>query len=305
MDRLESMSILVATVEAGSFSSAGRRLNLPLTTVSRKVAELEAHLGSRLLNRSTRRLALTEAGRAYFAACKRILEQVEDAERAVGGEYQAPKGELTVTAPIVFGRLHVLPVATAFLQAYPEVNLRLQLADRLVHLLDDGVDLAVRIGHLPESTLIAMRLGVIRRVVCASPAYLAARGAPAEPLDLIGHDCIAFDRTTAPIVWSFMVDGSAVEVPVRSRLVVTTAEAAIDAAIDGVGLTRVLSYQVATAVAAGKLVVLLQEYEVPPSPVSLVYRGQARLPLKSRAFLDFAAPRLRQRIAEVDLPPPR
>lgn len=304
MDRLEAMSILVAVAEAGSLSAAGRRLNLPLTTVSRKVAELEAHLGSRLLNRSTRRLALTEAGRTYVAACKRILEQVGEAERAVGGEYQAPKGELTVTAPIVFGRLHVLPVATEFLQAYPEVDIRLRLTDRLVHLLDDRIDLALRIGHLPDSLLVATRLGTIRRVVCASPGYLAARGTPGEPGDLAGHDCIAFDRTASPITWPFAADGAEVAVPIRSRLVVTTAEAAIDAAVAGLGLTRVLSYQAAAAVRAGTLALVLQDFEQAPLPVSLVHRGQLPLPLKSRAFLDFAAPRLKQRIAGVGLPPP-
>ena len=227
---------------------------------------------------------------------------MDEAERAVGGEYQAPKGELTVTAPIVFGRLHVLPVATAFLQAYPEVDLRLRLTDRPVDLLNDRIDLALRIGHLPDSLLVATRLGTIRRVVCASPAYLAARGVPAEPRDLARHDCIAFDRSSAPIAWSFAVGGTEVAVPIRSRLVVTTAEAAIDAAIAGLGLTRVLSYQVAAAIAAGTLGVVLQGFELAPSPVSLVHRGQLPLPLKSRAFLDFAAPRLKQRIAEVALP---
>ena len=203
MDRLESMSILVAAVEAGSLSAAARRLGMPLATVSRKVSELEAHLKTRLLNRSSRRLTLTDAGRSYVAACRRILEDVGEAERAAAGEYSAPKGELIVTAPIVFGRLHVLPVAMEFLEAFPEIDLRLVLADRLLNLQEDHVDLAVRIGELPDSSLVATRVGPIRRVVCASPAYFAARGTPRDPGDLSDHDCITFEGLMSPRAWTF------------------------------------------------------------------------------------------------------
>lgn len=303
MDRLEAMAILLATVETGSLSAAGRQLNLPLTTVSRKVADLEAHLGTRLLNRSTRQLALTDPGRAYVEACRGILQQVREAERAASGEYAAPKGELVVTAPIVFGRLHVLPVTIAFLQAYPEVDVRMTLADRVVHLLEERVDVAVRIGHLPDSLMRATGLGTIRRVVCASPGYLAARGTPATPQELIRHECIAFERSGAAITWPFLQQRSEVSVPIRSRLVVTTAEAAIDAAIAGIGLTRVLSYQVAAAVGAGMLRVVLEPFEMPPSPVSLVHASQAPLPLKLQAFKSFAAPLLKQRVAQAGVPP--
>src|ERR1700676_3464640 len=176
MDRLESMSILVAAVDAGSLSAAARRLGTPLATVSRKVSELEAHLKTRLLTRSSRKLALTDAGRSYSEACKRILEDVGEAERAASGEYSAPKGDLIITAPIVFGRLHVLPIAMEFLKAYPDIDIRIVLADRLVNLLEDHIDLAVRIGELPDSSLVATRVGAIRRVACASPAYLAVHG---------------------------------------------------------------------------------------------------------------------------------
>jgi DNA-binding transcriptional LysR family regulator len=169
MDRLESMATLLAAVEAGSLSGASRKLGMPLATVSRKVSELETHLRVRLLNRSSRRLTLTDAGRSYVAACKRILEDIGAAERAAAGEYSAPRGELIMTAPIVFGRLHVLPVVIAFLEAYPEIDVRLALADRVINLLEDHVDLALRIGELPDSSLVATRLGAIRRVVCASP----------------------------------------------------------------------------------------------------------------------------------------
>jgi DNA-binding transcriptional LysR family regulator len=297
MDRLESMSILVAAVEAGSLSAAARRLGTPLSTISRKVSELEAHLKARLLNRSGRKLTLTDAGQAYVEACKRILEDVGEAERAASGEYSAPKGDLVITAPIVFGRLHVLPVAMEFLKAYPDIDIRCLLTDRVVNLLEDHVDLAVRIGELPDSSLIATRIGSMRRVVCGSPAYFAQRGTPKDIGELAVHDCITFfEELSSPDVWVFPTDKSNVSAPVHSWLVVNTAEAAIDAAIAGLGITRLLSYQVADAVRAGLLVIVLKEFEPASSHVSLIYAGQRLLPLKLRAFLDFAAPRLKARL---------
>lgn len=299
MDRLDAMAVLLAAVDAGSLSAAARRLGLPLATVSRRVAELEAHLGARLLTRSSRRLTLTDAGRSYAAAAKRILEEVGEAERAAAGEYRAPKGELIVTAPIVFGRLHVLPVAMDFLRAYPEIDVRLVQADRVIDLQENHVDLAVRIADLPDSSLIATRIGSIRRVVCASPDYFARRGAPQRPADLAVHDCITFEGPIAPDIWAFASGETAATIPIRPRLVVNTAEAAVDAAVAGLGVTRVLSYQVADALRAGTLALALQDCEPPPSPVSLVYAGQGLLPQKLRAFLDFAAPRLKARLAEL------
>jgi DNA-binding transcriptional LysR family regulator len=298
MDRFESMSTLLAVVEAGSLSAAARRLNTPLTTVSRKVAELEAHLKTRLLTRSSRRIALTDAGRSYVAACKRILEELGEAERAASGEYSAPRGDLLITAPVVFGRLHVLPVVIEFLRAYPDIDIRLGLADRIVNIQEEPVDLAVRIGHLPDSSLVARRVGPIRRVICASPAYFAERGTPKQPADLAAHDCITFEGMTAPESWSFPTGTSEATVAIRSRLVVNTAEAAVDAAKAGVGITRVLSYQVASALGEGALVFALQEFEPAPLPVHLVHVGQRLLPLKLRAFLDFATPRLKAALAQ-------
>jgi len=298
MDRLESMSMLVAAVDAGSISAAARRLGRPLATVSRRISDLEAHLGTRLLNRSSRRLTLTDAGRSYVAACQRILEDVQEAERAATGEYSAPRGQLTVTAPIVLGRLHVLPVVSEFLAAYPEIDIRMVLADRVVNLFEEQFDLAVRIGDLPDSSLITTRVGAIRRVICASPAYLSARSTPENPNDLSHHDCVTFEGLMAPEAWTFTVGKTVMSVPIRSRLVVNTAEAAIDAAIAGLGLTRVLSYQVATALEVGRLAVVLEEFEPSPSPVSLVYGGGRLLPLKLRAFIDFAAPRLKAMFKE-------
>ncbi|MEW6629901.1 MAG: LysR family transcriptional regulator [Pseudomonadota bacterium] len=297
MDRLDAMSLFVASVEAGSLSAASRRAGIPLATVSRRLSELERHLGTRLLNRSTRRLTLTDAGQDYLVACRRILDAVGDAERAAAGEYLSPTGELVVTAPVVFGRLHVLPVVTAFLDAYPEVDIRLTLSDRITQLLEEHIDLAVRIGELPDSAMVATRIGSIRRIICASPAYLAGHGTPAKPQDLAGHNCITFEGLASPATWSFGTGRTEIVVPVRSRLQVNTAEAAIDAAIAGLGLTKVLSYQADAAVRDGKLSVALEAFEPPPWPVSLVHAGQGRLPVKLRAFLDFAAPRLRERLA--------
>lgn len=296
MDRLQSMEVLLAAVETGSLSAAGRKLGMPLPTVSRKVSELEAYLKARLLNRSTRKLTLTDAGSDYIAACKRILEEVVEAERAVAGEYSTPRGDLVITAPIVFGRLHVLPLISEFLKVYPEVNVRLSLRDQVVKLQDNHVDVAVRIGHLPDSTLVARRLGLIRRVVCGSPAYLAKRGTPETPSELSDHCCVTFDAIASPQAWIFEVDGAQGTVPVRSRLSVNTAEAAIDAAVAGVGLTRVLSYQVESAERVGDLVRVLREFEPADIPVSLVYPNQGQQALKLRAFLDFAAPRLQHSI---------
>jgi len=301
MDRLESMSTLVAAVEAGSLSAAARRLGMPLATVSRKVSELEVHLKTQLLIRSSRRLTLTDAGQAYIAACKRILEDIGEAERIASGEYRAPKGDLIITAPIVFGRLHVLPIATAFLKAYPDIDIRIVLADRVVNLFEEHVDLAVRIGALPDSSLVATRVGSIRRVACGSPAYFAERGMPKSPSELGTHDCITFDGLTSPDAWIFPKGKTDISVPIRSRLIVNTAEAAIDAAIAGTGITRVLSYQIADAMQAGALAVILQEFEPPPWPVNLVYAGGQLLPLKLRAFLDFAGPRLKAGLSKTIL----
>src|SRR5262245_12673075 len=297
MDRLKSMSILLTAVETGSLSAAARRLATPLSTVSRRISELETHLKARLLNRSGRKLALTDAGRVYVEACKRILEDVGEAERAASGEYSAPKGELIITAPMVFGRLHVLPVVLEFLRVYPAVDIRCVLTDRVVNLLEEHIDVAVRIGELPDSSLITTRIGSVRRVVCGSPTYFAQRGMPGNVRELAMHDCITFEEGFSfPDFWFFPTGKSNVSAPVHSRLVVNTAEAAIDAAIAGLGVTRVLSYQVADAVNAGLLNVVLEKLEPALSPVSLVYSGQRRLPLKLRAFVDFAAPQLKARL---------
>ena len=300
MDKLDSMAVLLAVVEAGSLSAAARQLAMPLATVSRKVAALEAHLTTRLLHRTTRHLALTEAGSAYVAACRRILDEIGEAERTATGEYATPKGELTVTAPMMFGRLHIVPVVAEFLAQYPEIEINLVLTDRVMHLMDEHIDVAVRIGELPDSGLMATGVGKVRRVVCASPDYLARHGAPATPADLATHDCISFEVMESRRAWVFGAARSAQAVPVHSRLAVNTVDAAIAAATLGVGLVRVMSYQVMDALRNDTLRIVLEPFETRPLPVSLVHKGQTPLPLKLRAFLDFVTPRLRARQLSLD-----
>jgi len=297
VDRLEAMTTLLAVVEAGSLSAASRRLGTPLATVSRRISDLEAHLKTQLLNRSSRHLTLTDAGQAYLQACRRILDDVEEAERVASGEYRVPKGELTVTAPMVLGRLQVVPIAAAFLKAYPDVALRLRLSNRVLGLQEEHVDIGVRIGELPDSGIVARRVGAIRRVVCASPEYLAARGRPERPDELGGHDCVTFNGFMRPDSWDFVTGGSRTVVPVQSRLTIDAGDAVVDAGLAGLGVICVFSYQVAAAIREGKLLVLLETFEPPPLPVNIVYLGGGLLPLKVRAFLDFAAPRLKARLA--------
>ena len=295
------MSVFAAIVDGGSLSAAGRRLDVPLATISRRLADLETHLKTRLITRSTRQLVLTDAGRDYLDACRQILEQVDEAERAASGAYTNVKGRLVVAAPIVFGRLHVVPVAAAFLEAHPEVDIHLRLGDRYVNLIEEHVDVALRIGALPDSNLVATQVGTVRRVVCASPTYLKRFGKPQSLNDLAAHRCISFDGLEAANTWTFAgADGQKRAVRVRAPLVVSTADAAIEAAVLGLGLTRLLSYQVAAALQDGRLVRVLVGEESPAMPASLIYPGQGRLPMKTRAFIDCAADRLRQRLSALD-----
>lgn len=287
------MQVFVAAATAGSFSAASRELRIPLPTVSRRISDLEAHLSAKLFVRSTRKIALTDAGQSYLASCKRILEEIAEADRSASGQYNAPQGELLVTAPMVFGRMHVLPVVAGFLAGHPRVDVRLVLADRRLDLIDEHLDVAVRVGNLPDSGLIATQLGTVRRVVCASPAYLEASGAPKSPDQLERHACVTFHGMGGAYPWVFR--GVEVE-RVRSRLTVDTAAAAIAGAVAGVGLTRVLSYQVANEVARGELELVLEKFEPEPLPVSLVYVRERRLTAKLRAFIDYAAPKLRERL---------
>jgi DNA-binding transcriptional LysR family regulator len=298
MDRLEAMSMLVTVTEQGSLSAAGRVLQVPLATLSRRISDLETQLGTRLLIRTTRKLTLTDAGVAYVAAARRILEQVEEAGRAAAGEFTVPKGELVVSAPVMFGRLHVLPVVADFLAAFPEIRVRLLLNDRNVDLIDDHVDMAVRIGRLPDSSMVATQVGVMRMVTCASPAVLAAHGTPRKPAELLDMPCITIDAPAPSPAWRFHAPrtGAAIDVLVRSRLSVNAPEAAVQAAILGVGVTRQLHYQVAGAIKRRELAIVLATHEPASLPIHLVHAARGHLPLKMRHFLDFAAPRLRSGI---------
>lgn len=293
MDQLQAMRVFVAVAREGSLSSAGRTLGLPVATVSRKLASLERHVGARLLSRTTRRTALTEAGRRYLDTCRRVLAEIEEADRSLTDEQQELHGVLAVTAPVAFGRLYVLPVVVEFLKAHPRLDVRLALDDRNVEMIDAGIDVAVRIGSLPDSSLVATRAGSIRSLTCASPDYLRERGSPARPEHLASHDCITFSLLASPERWSFPSGRGTRSVAVRSRLAVTTAEAAIDAAAAGLGVTRVLSYQAASAIAAGRLVPILERFEPAAVPVNVLH-GEGRAPrAKLREFVELAALRLR------------
>lgn len=300
MDRLDSIEAFVAVARAGGFSAAGRVLHSPVPTVSRKVAQLEQELGVRLLARTTRHVALTDNGRHYYDACSRLLDDLRDANERVAGEYRVPKGELSVTAPLGFGRQHLQPVVHEFLRAYPEVNVSLRLADRLVALVEEHVDCAVRISSLADSTLVARAVGQIRIVVCAAPSYLAARGIPGHPAELAGHDCVTWTAIGPFKAWQFQLHpGTALPeelVPIRVRLATSTAESAVQAAIEGLGLVQATSYQLAPAVMDGRLVPVLRQFEERATPVSLVYPSKRLVPLKLSAFLDFATPRLEERL---------
>ena len=307
VDRFDAMSLLVDVVDKGSFSAVSRSRRIPLPTVSRKVALLEEHLGSKLLTRSTRKLALTDAGQAYVTAARKILEQVGDAEARAAGEYNSPSGEIIVTAPVLFGRRYVLPIVTEFLAAYPAIRARLLLSDINAHLIDEHIDMAVRVGRLPDSSLRAMSVGEMRMVVCASPRLLAAHGTPATPEKLSRLPILSFDQLTPTTNWAFRDQDrrAVIDVPIEPRLCVSAADAAVEAAIEGVGATRVLYYQCADAVRAGSLKVILRDFEPKPLPIHLLHPQRESLPFKTRAFLDFAADRMRlglRRLAEDRLP---
>lgn len=297
MDRFEALTVLLAVVDAGSLSAGARRLGAPLATVSRKVANLEKHLGVRLVLRTRRGLALTEEGRAFVVASRRILDELEAAERQASRDYSALRGGLHVTAPIAFGERYLLPVALEFLKEQPDIDLRLTLADRQLSLADEHVDVALRIGHLADSALIATRLGTVRRVICASPDYLARRGVPLQPDDLARHDGISFQGFATAPEWRYRKDGVAFTIEPRPKLAVNTTEAAIQAALAGMGIIRVLSYQISDQLRCGSLCELLTEFSPEPLPVNVIHGPADPLPLKVRSFLDWIVPRLRAQIA--------
>jgi DNA-binding transcriptional LysR family regulator len=300
VDRFEAIRTLIAAVDAGSLSAASRTLNTPLATVSRRISDLEAHLGAQLLVRTSRKLIPTEAGEAYVASVRKLMDDLSDAERMASGEYRAPRGELLITAPIMFGKLHVAPLVHAFLAAYPDVSVRLVLADYVIDLVEAHIDVAIRIGTLRDSDLVARRVGQVGWTLVASPDYLATSPPPLRPADLIEHSCIAFEGLQRHRDWGFGRGATTETVQIRPQLSINTADAVIAAALGRMGIARVMTYQAASVVDDGLLVPLLREFAPEPLTVSLVHRPQRSQPLKQRAFLDFITPRLQATLEQIE-----
>ena len=287
MDRLDRLRVFVAVADRESFAGAARALGVSPTAASRGVAALEDELGAALLRRTTRSVALTPEGAAYLERARRALEELDDAARSLRGDEAEPSGLLVITAPVVFGRLHILPIVVRLLRAHPELAVRLTLTDRFSRIVEEGIDVAARIGELADSTLRAARVGQVRRVLVASPAYLAAHGEPTAPPELVGHDLIAFEGLSLNAEWRF---GPKLATIVRCepRLMTDSVDAAIGAALDGAGVARCLSYQAASHIASGRLRTVLTAFEPPPWPVQLVYQANRLRSPNVRAFLDEA-----------------
>jgi len=296
MDRLDELSIFVAVAEQGSFVAAARRLGRSPSAITRAVSTLEDRLAIRLFNRTTRSVALTDEGARYLDRCRRALAAFDELALSAASEKAEPTGTLTLTAPEMFGRLHLLPIAQDFMRGYPQVSASLLLLNRIVSFVDEGIDLGVRIAHLPDSSLRAIAVGHVSRVACASPAYLARRGVPASPADLAGHDAVA-TASNAGERWSFGGGQGEQSVSVNARLVVNTVQAALDAAVAEAGIVRALSYQTAPLEAAGALRRILAPYEPPPIPIHIVHPAGRHLSPKMRLFIDRAVPALRGKFA--------
>lgn len=301
MDRLHEMEVFVAVVEAGSLAAAGRRLRLSAPSITRTIAALEARLGTRLLNRTTRRLSLTEAGTRYLVSCQRLLADVEMAEIEASGETATPQGRLTVTASVMFGRIAVAPMIGEFLAAHPRVTASLMLYDRVINLVEEGVDVAVRIGHLPDSSLVARRVGEVRRVLVASPAYIAARGTPLHPVDLKSHSIVSFSGSMPNRAFRYQSGGRLVEVGLTPRLEVNDATSALTATLAGQGITYVYCYMVGQKLASGELVPILAPFWMPSAPVQIVYPQSRLMAGKVRAFVDWMAPKLAAKLVELTM----
>lgn len=294
MDKLRGLETFVRIVEGGSLTAAAEALQTSLPSVVRTLAALEALVGVRLLNRTTRRLSLTDEGQVYYERCKRVLEEIDAAEAALTARRTTPRGRLRITAPVMFGRLRVAPVVLDFLAQHAEIEVELLLFDRIVDLVEEGVDAALRIAHLPDSSLVAMPVGETRRIVCAAPDYLRRAGTPATPRDLAQHRCIAFSGLEHAHEWVF-AGGAAERVALRPVLTTNSVDAAIDACVHGAGCGRFLCYQVQSLLDSGRLTRLLTGFEPAPVPIHLVYPHARLLSANVRAFIDFAAPRLKQR----------
>ena len=290
MDRLQAMRIFVRVGETGSFSETARHMNMSAPAVTRSVAALEEVLGTRLFVRTTRMVKLTEAGSRYLGDCRRILADILEAEASAAGSYATPTGTLAVTASLLFGQMHVLPIMTEYLDAYPAMAGRTLFVDRPVNLVEEGIDVAVRIGHLPDSGFTAVKVGTVRRVVCGSPAYFERHGVPITPADLRQHRIAISTSAWASPEWRFADDQ---RVTIDPLLKCNTNEAVIATAVSGWGLTRVLNYQIGPALVAGNLQIVLADYEEPPLPIHVMHPEGRYAPAKVRAFVDMAVPLLR------------
>jgi DNA-binding transcriptional LysR family regulator len=292
MDQVHLMNVFVAVGEEESFAAAARRLDLSPAAITRAVSALEEQLGVKLLLRTTRNVRMTEAGRRYMDDSRNILASIVEANEAAAGVNSAPKGNLSVTASVLFGKSFVMPCIVRFLEMYPEVDVSAYFLDRVVNLVDEGMDVAVRIGHLPDSSLKALRVGQVRRVLCASPEYLAKHGVPQHPADLLRHTIIAASGISPRVEWKFGAVDDPTMVRMRPRLMVTSNDSAIDAAIGGLGICRLLSYQIATELGEGRLKIILAEYEA-PWPVHVMHRESKFGSSKVRNFIDMLAQHLR------------
>lgn len=286
MDRFRAIEVFLAIAEHGSLTAAARALGGSLPSVVRTLAAYEASLKVRLFNRTTRRVTLTEEGRQHLAHCRDLMERLRASEEALASGASEPQGHLTITAPVPFGQLHVAPVVTKFSARHPQLRCTVLLLDRMVNLLEEGIDVGIRIGRLEDSSLVSQPLGAIRRVVVASPAFLKKHGTPRHPRDLLRFPCV---RNVAARDWAgFQENGRALRVPVRGMLEFNHVFPAVQACVDGAGLGMFFSYQVDALVAAGKLRVVLAKFEQPPRPISIVYPHARLLPARTRAFIDFA-----------------
>ncbi|RXZ45520.1 LysR family transcriptional regulator [Crenobacter cavernae] len=295
MDKLRAMQTFIAIADGGSLTAAARALDSSLPAVVRTLAALEEHLRVRLINRTTRRLSLTEEGRAYLESCRHILAALDEAETALSARQSEPAGTLAITAPVLFGQLHVAPIVTGFVARYEQVKCRLMLHDRVVNLLEEGIDVGVRIGPLADSSLIAHRVGSIRRVLVASPELLAHHGVPTHPDELSSANCLRFTGLNATS-WTFHEDGRAFTVPVSGKLEFNQVAPTIDACLAGLGFGVFLSYQVASHLAAGRLRLVLEAFEPPPRPVNIVYPHARLLPTRTRVFVEEAKRELKARL---------
>lgn len=293
MDRLHLMTVFVAVAEAESFAGGARRLGMSPPAVTRAVSALEERLGVRLLTRTTRIVRPTEAGLRYLEDARRIIAEIDEADEAAAGVNAEPRGRLAVTAPVLFGRMFVMPAIVEYLQRYPAVDVSALFLDRVVNLIEEGLDVGIRIGHLPDSSMKAIKVGQVRSIVCASPSYLDVHGEPRMPGDLRRHTLIAASGLSPTAEWKFFEKGKPLSVRVQTRLTVTTNDAAIESAVAGFGLTRLLSYQVAPYLASGQLKVVLSDYEPPPLPIHVIHREGRQSAAKVRAFVDTIVQRLR------------